>query len=138
MSVELVIAPPASGKTYQCIRRLQDALRQTSPGYARVVLPDRTQVQFFRLRLAQAGGALGAEIGTFGGLFNEILSRAGIDIPVTPDPMQIRLVRSAVETLHENGELIHYATLWQMTGFTLLVRDRIAELKRSLVSPEDF
>lgn len=104
----------------------------------RVVLPDRLQTTAFRRRLAEAGGAIGAQVGTFGDLYRDLLERSGRPIPVGSPPVVHRLVQAAIRQVDEAGELRYYAGLREMPGFALTLRDIFAELKRALVYPEVF
>jgi len=136
--VELLISTPASGKTDACIQRIRTLLLNQPFTPVRVVLPDRLQTASFRRRLAEAGGAIGMQIGTFGDLYRELLEMTGRAIPVASPPMLHRLVQAAVEQVHAAGDLQHYAGLRQTPGFSLALRDIFAELKRALVYPETF
>jgi len=100
------------------------------------VLPDRMQVSTFRRRIAQAGGALGVSVGTFGDLFQEILARAGQPVAVTPEPARQRILRLALRQLEANGELPFYEPIVGKPGFLTAVGEAIAELKRARVSPQ--
>src|SRR5512143_4115054 len=100
MPVELLIAPPASGKTATCIQRIRAMATGHPFAPVRVVLPDRLQAAAFRRRLAEAGGALGVQVGTFGDLYVELLDLASLSFPVASPPMLHRLVHTALEQVH--------------------------------------
>lgn len=138
MSVELLIAKPATGKTQACIQRIQAALREQPLKEVRVVVPDRLQAAAFRQRLAQAGGAIGAYVGTFGDLYRSILEKAERNIPLASSPLQHYILQEIVSGLTGSGDLNHYASLHNMPGFYMALRDVFAELKRSLVYPDQF
>jgi hypothetical protein len=61
MPVELLIAPPATGKTGDCIRRIRSLL-QEALAPVRVVLPDRLQVAAFGA--GWLGGRALGQVGT--------------------------------------------------------------------------
>ncbi|HEX7974581.1 MAG TPA: hypothetical protein VF498_09250, partial [Anaerolineales bacterium] len=138
MPAELLISPPATGKTDACIRRIRALLLERPFAPVRVVLPDRLQTAAVRRRLAEAGGAIGVQVGTFGDLYQELLELAGRPVPVASPPLVHRLVQAAVEQVHAAGLLQHYAGLRETPGFALALRDAFAELKRALVYPEVF
>ncbi len=138
MAVELIIAPPAAGKTAACIERIRRLLLRQPLAQVRVVLPDRLQTAAFKRRLAMEGGALGVRIGTFGNLYQELLDLARQPIPVAKPALVHRLALAALEGVYQAGGLQHYAGLRQAPGFGLALRDAFAELKRALVYPEDF
>ena len=87
MPIELLIAPPATGKTHACIERIQ-AVRQTNPlAQVWVVVPDSYQVLRFRAMLAEVGGSLGVQVGLFGNLYHAILDQAGFSFHPHPSPL---------------------------------------------------
>jgi hypothetical protein len=98
------------------------------------VLPDRLQAAYFRRRLAESGGALGAHVGRFGDLYKHILERAGNYVPVASNALLHRIVQETVDA----ESLVHYAPLRTLPDFILVLRDSFAELKRSLIYPEAF
>ncbi len=138
MPVELLISAPASGKTETCLRRIRALLLEQPFAPVRVVLPDRLQTAAFRRRLAEAGGAMGVQVGTFGDLYGELLELAGRSVPVASTSMVHRLVRSALEEVSLAGGLQYYAGLRETPGFALSLREAFAELKRALVYPENL
>ena len=138
MTAQLYIAPPAAGKTQFAIERLRSVLTDTPLATAWVIVPDRLQAAAFRQRLSDAGGAIGAHVGTFGDLYNEILERAGNPIPVTSDPTIYFLIRSVVEDLHQQGRLPYYSSIRNTPGFINVLKEHFAEFKRALIWPEEL
>ena len=138
MPVELLIAPPASGKTQTCIQRIQEVQSTNPLTKVWVVVPDRLQAAAFRRRLAVSGGALGTYVGTFPDLYHKILEDSGIFTPVASSPLLHRLVQETVDRAVEGGELIHYTPLQHFPGFISTLRESFSELMLSLVYPEDF
>jgi ATP-dependent helicase/DNAse subunit B len=103
-----------------------------------VILPNQAQVAAFRRGLAERGGALGVQSGTFYTFYGEILAQAGQPIPRLLNPVQHRLLRTIVDRLCEEGRLHHYAPLRDKPGFLRLLRALIRELKRARVRRDDF
>lgn len=134
MPIRLIISPPTTGKTQTCIDQILNVLKERPLSNVRVIVPDRLQAAYFRRRLSQSGGALGAYVGTFGDLYKNILERAGIYVPVASNALLHRIVQDVVDNAH----LTHYAPLRTLPGFFLALRDAFAELKRALIYPEDF
>jgi len=130
----ILLSPAAGGKTERLVRLLVADPQSIRPRWA--VLPDRTQVSTFRRRIAQAGGALGVSVGTFGDLYQEILARAGLPVAVTPGPARQRILRLALRQLEANQELPFYQPIVGTPGFLTAMGDVIAELKRARVLPE--
>ena len=138
MPIKILIAKPATGKTQSCIERIQSKLKLFPFTEIRVIVPDRLQAAAFRQRLALSGGALGAYVGTFGDLYRTILEKADRPVPIASSPLQHYILQEVVDKLASRGTLSHYAPLRNMPGFYMALRDSFAELKRSLVYPEQF
>lgn len=138
MPVELLVARPATGKTQNCIYKVQKTLSSSPLSSVWVVVPDRLQAAAFRRRLAEAGGAIGAHVGTFGDLYRSILEQTGNNVPIAAAPLLHFIIQEVVDNSFKMGDLVHYASLRTMPGFFLALRDSFAELKRSLIFPEQF
>jgi ATP-dependent helicase/nuclease subunit B len=136
MSVEYLLGPAASGKTHTCVDRVRAMLADRPLAEVWVVVPDRTKAISFRRRLASQGGALGATIGTFPDLFRELLARAGEFVPIAPEPVVHRMVRSAIDSLQAAGELPYYAPIRRTPGFIRAMAEHIAEFKRAMIPPD--
>lgn len=138
MTANLLISRPATGKTEYCIQKIRELHLHDRLSESWGLLPDRLQAAAFRQRLAQAGGAMGVHVGTFGDLYRHILECAGASVPVASTPLIHTIIQDAVDTLRRRSELVHYASLRSLPGFFQTLRDTFAELKRSLVYPEQF
>ncbi len=103
-----------------------------------VVVPDRMQAFAFNRRLAKAGGAIGVRVGTFGDLYTELLNRADLIFPVASEPIIHRLIMGAIHAVKAQGGLEAYAPIAEMPGFTHMLRNVFAELKRALVEPDEL
>ena len=138
MSVEYLLGPAASGKTRACIERVQSLLAKKKLASAWVVVPTRTSATSLRRRLAQSGGALGATVLRFSGLYDEIIARAGQFIPVADEAVVLRMVRAAIDALHADGILPYYAPIRRSPGFIRAMAEHIAEFKRAMLTPEQL
>ena len=138
MTTKLIVAPPATGKTQACIKRIQE-LRANEPlASVWVVVPDRLQASAFRRRVADCEGAIGTYVGTFGDLYKNILEHSQMHVPVASSPLLHRLIQEVVDLAVEQGGLPHFSPLQRMPGFILALRESFAELKRSLIYPDQF
>ena len=136
MPTHILIAPPAAGKTRAAVARVQAALREKPFARVWVVLPENLQIAAFQNRLAETGGALGVQVGTFQSLYRALLQEAGQAYPAVPRPLADRLVGAAIAEVHARGQLPHYAAIRHTPGFVRELRTRFAELKRALIFPE--
>lgn len=136
MTVEMIVAPPAAGKTEACIQKIVQVLQESPLAPVWVIVPGRLQTAAFRRRLATSGGTLGVYVGTFKDLYLHIIQTSGIFIPVASSALLFRLLQMTVdEAVHEN-EIPHFLPIHKTSGFILTLRDIFAELNRALVSPE--
>ncbi len=138
MTTELLLAPPACGKTETCIQKIRNLQSTRLLAKAWVLVPDRLQAAAFRRRLAASGGTLGTQVSRFEDLYQNILEQAGKFLPVTSFPLQQRIIQETVDRAVGNGELLKLAPLQFFPGFITTLRDIFSELQRGLVSPERF
>ena len=138
MTVDLLIAPPASGKTETCIQKIK-ATRASQPlAKVWVLVPERLQAGAFRRRLAASGGALGVQVGRFPDLLKNILEQAEIFPPLVSDPLKYRIIQDTVDMATAAGNLPYFSPLRTFPGFILSLMDAFAELKRAMITPAQF
>lgn len=138
MPVELILAPPAAGKTAACLQRIQ-SLRQSDPlAPMWVLVPDAQNAAYFRRRLARTGGGLGVNVGTFRALYTDLLEQNGQFTPVITPALEHRLVQGTVDAAFAAGELSHYAAIRTKPGFIAALQDIFSELRSAYVSPARF
>jgi len=138
MTIELLVAKPAAGKTETCLQRVLDTQTQTRLRQIWVVVPDRIQAGAFRRRLAEKGGALGVQVGRFADLFTYLLAQRSLLLATISLPLQNRLIRDAIQKAAQAGQLTHFAPIVHFPGLVTAMRDVIGELKQALVSPAAF
>ncbi|MAT43650.1 MAG: hypothetical protein CL609_15035 [Anaerolineaceae bacterium] len=138
MAVELLISPPASGKTESCIQRIKTIQKEHPLAKIRVVVPDRVQAAAFRKRLAIAGGSLGTQVGRFTDLYYSILQKSGNDMPLASSPLLHRLIQEIVNDAVNEGDLPYYQSISGFPGFILALQNSFAELKRAFIDSESF
>ena len=136
MTTHLLVAPPATGKTQACLEHLRAALNERPFAPAWVLVPDKTQADQMRARLAGTGTVLAARVATFSDLHLEILEKAGRALPVASSVMLHRLLQEVIRSLGQAGQMPYYGGISAKPGFLLEVQARTAELKRALVTPE--
>jgi len=131
MTVHLLVAPAAAGKTAYVASLVRDAARglRATP---RVVVPTHLQVRALRRRLAAQGGAIGVRVLTFDQLYAACLNAGGEAYTDLSEAVQYRLIRSLVDGLE------YYAPLVNRPGFSQSLEALINELKAARVHPEAF
>jgi len=136
MTTHLLVAPPATGKTQACLEHLRAALGERPFAPAWVLVPDKTQADQMRTRLAGTGTVLAAHVATFSDLHLEILEKAGRVLPMAGSVMLHRLLQEVIHGLGQAGMMTYYGGISALPGFLLEIQSRIGELKRALVTPE--
>jgi ATP-dependent helicase/nuclease subunit B len=138
VTVQLIISPPARGKTRRCAEIVYEHLAQHPMQTCWVVLPAGQHRMAFQRHLGDFGGAMGAQIGTFSSFNHALLARANCLVPVIPNDVLQRLVFSVIDSVYRESGLQYYGSMRAAPGFIAMLRDYFAELKRALVFPEDF
>lgn len=133
MSVQLYLAPAASGKTAYVLERVRE-MAQGLLSIPRLVVPSRLQVRACRRRLAEAGGAIGVRVLTFDSLYAECLNAAGEVYTRLSEPVQYRLIRAVVDSLG----LVYYQPLADRPGFIQVLQQLLGELKAARIWPDEF
>ena len=136
MSVRILLAPAAAGKTQYCIDLIHLARAEEPLAPIWVILPDAAQVRAFRRRLAQHGGAFNVHVVTFSTLYVELLALAGGALPRLDEPVLHRLLRAIVDELAADDRLPYYTPLQNKPGFFQALRTNIREFKRARIEPE--
>lgn len=138
MTIDLLLAPPASGKTAVCIERILAVHKEQPLAQVWVLVPNPQKAAYFKARLAAAGGGMGVRVGAFRNFYQEILEESGSFTPVITPALSHRLIQEAVREAFDAGELIHYAAIKDKPGFISVLRDAFAELRSALVQPAFF
>ena len=136
MRPQLLLSPPAAGKTQACIDRLRQVMNARPFCLAWVIVGGRSQATAFQRRLAASGGVLGARVATFQDFYLEILERSGRQVPLAENAMLHRMTVQLIGELRAAGHLPYFEPISAKPGFAPVLRDRIGELKRALVQPE--
>lgn len=134
----LLVAPPGVGKTHFCLEKIRATFQQSPFAPVWLIVRDRLQAAAYRKRLQQAGLALGVEVATFGDVFETVLTQSGSAIPVAEEPALRGLVRAVVDEVDGSGGLVHFNRLRQSPGFLSVLSERFAEMKRSLIWPDQL
>jgi ATP-dependent helicase/DNAse subunit B len=137
MPIQIVLAPPASGKTQYAVDQIRALLKQQQLQKIWVVVPERRQADAFRARLIAGGGMLGVSIGTFDNLCSELLLFSGQHQALAPQPLLHRVLRESLQTLAAQNSLGIFDTLRNMSGFSGLLHQHFHELQQAGVDPLD-
>ena len=138
MTTNLIIAPPAAGKTAACINQILAIHKEHPLDQVWVVVPNPQKAAYFKSRLAEAGGGMGVRVGAFRNFYQEILEENGSFVPVITPALSHRLIQETVRKAYAAGELTHYAAIKDKPGFLSVLRDAFAELRSAMVRPFAF
>ena len=138
MTTNLIIAPPAAGKTATCIDRILAIHKEKPLAQVWVVVPNSQKAAYFKKRLAEAGGSMGVKVGAFRNFYQEVLEENGWFTPVITPALSYRLIQETVDEAFSAGELRHYAAIKDKPGFLTILRDAFAELRSGMVRPLAF
>ncbi len=134
----LITGPAGSGKTAHCLRVCREALKEKSPGRVIYLVPGADAVRDTERSLLLGGdskGLIGSVVMDFVGLAFRILKEAG--------HFPLRRISSLEKTylIHlilRDIPLSFFGSAKAYDGFAEVVADLIAELKRGMISSEDF
>lgn len=138
MPINLLISPPASGKTHYCISRALEVKQNSPLAPVWIIVPDGYHAHSIRKQIAKAGGALGIQVLTPGSLYKEILETVSRPVPLAPPALLQQLTHKAIQELLGNGAIKFFKDICQTPGFVRAMLRRFEELKRGLVLPETF
>jgi len=138
MTIELLIAPAATGKTATCIDQIRAAQKENPLAQVWVLVPNQQTAAQFRARLAESGGGMGVRIGFFHHFYQEILEENGRFLPVISQALSHRLIQETVREVSTSGDLTHYDAIKEKPGFFSVLKDSFAELRSGLVEPAAF
>jgi ATP-dependent helicase/nuclease subunit B len=138
LSLHLLLAPAASGKTKYCITRIRELERENPLAPIWVIVPNGANGTAFRRRLGDAGGAIGVHVSTFYSLYSELLAQAERLVARLDEPILYRLLRDVAAELHTAGKLNFFANIHTTPGFARALHSSIQELKRARIMPDKF
>ena len=126
MCIQLLISPPATGKTSDTINRLCATLEEKPFAQVWVAVPDRWQANAYRRMIAETGITIGAHIGTFGDIYQEILDLRRTPYPIASGTIAYQLIRETVRELSVKGRIPHLDPIRDTPGFLNILQDRFA------------
>ena len=145
MTVSLITAPPAGGKTQYCIEKIL-GIRAADPfAPVRVIVSDKLQMAYWKRRLAavrgkngQAGGVIGLEVISFAKLAMQILEASA----ESPLPVQSRLdslcLAEAAGRAASERPFEYFGPILGKAGVLPLFEKTLRELQRRCILPEDL
>jgi len=130
MSLTLVLGPANSAKAAEVL----GAYRAAAPRGALLVVPTGLDREHYRHEVLADGAVLGGEVLTFPGLAREIARRAGYGGRVLAPLQRQRVLHGTIR----RADLEAIGASGASPGFAAAVGTLVAELERTLVTPQRF
>lgn len=138
MALEILVSPPATGKTHYCINRIKELLVSDDITEIWVIVPDQHNTRMFRQRLAGAGGCIGVNVGTFREVSTLILERLGKRGHYVSDLFVYDLIKRLLTQMESEDRIHHFKPIGGFPGFIHMLYGSFADLERGLVGPEQL
>ena len=139
MSIGLITAPPAGGKTRYCIDRV-NAVRELNPfAPIRVIVPDALALSYWKRALAAASKGrafIGVKISAFSKLCAELIYASDSAPELIPPRLDRLCVKKALETV--TPELSYFDTIAEKPGLLSELEKTFRELRQETVTPEQI
>lgn len=140
MSIQLIIAPPAGGKTRKCVEAIQKVTEKDPAAEIQVIVPDRLQRSEWQRRLGMAserGGFIGTRIQTFESLGRSILERARDPRMLISKTLNRLCVTKAIQIASTETPLEIFEPIKEMSGFVGNLLPAFMQMRQGLV-PSDY
>ncbi len=139
MSISLITAPPAGGKTRYCIDRVNAVREQNLFAPIRVIVPDALALSYWKRALAAASRGrafIGVKISAFSRLCAELISASDSAPELIPPRLDRLCVKKALETV--KPELRYFGTIAEKPGLLSELEKTFRELRQECVTPEQI
>lgn len=131
MSLQVLTAGAACGKTTEMLNRVRSELSTTELKKIWVVLPDRRQVNSYRAKLIDGGSILGVSFGLFSDISTEILMKSDQIQTPAASTMIHRIVLEIVQVHSQQGKLGELEVIKDKPGFIQLLHQKFTELMQA-------
>ena len=138
MALEILVSPPATGKTHYCLNRIKELLVSDDITEIWVIVPDLHHKRMFRQRLAEAGGCIGVNVGTFREVSTLILERLEKRSHFVSDLFIYDLIKRILVEMDRENRICHFKPISGFSGFVHMLYDVFTDLERGWVSPEQL
>ena len=148
-AVEIIRGPYRSRKTEWIIDELIDHCRLKPLIGATVLVPSQRYHMLFEKSVGQSlleesgmfplpiQGVVGLRVGTFYGLCQQVLRKAGAGFKIIPEKIRTVLVARVLNRLSDSGELTALKPIAGCLGTHLSILELIDEFERAALSPDD-
>ena len=142
MSIRILTASPAGGKTTYCIEAINRVRRQEPLAQIKVIVPDKQQMAFWKKILAlssvsgRCSGIIGTDVTSFSRLAMNILEKSGSSRKTIPGRLDMLCVKEAVSAASKKEPLSYFSPIRTKPGVTEVIAKAVHKLQRGCVLPE--
>ena len=144
LSIKILTAPPAGGKTTYCIEAIHQVRRQDPLAQIKVIVPDKQQMAYWKKRLALSSlsgrfsGFIGTDVTSFSRLAMNILEISGSSRRTIPGRLDMLCIKEAVSSASKKEPLAYFSPIRTKPGMTEVIAKAVHKLQRGCVLPEAF
>jgi len=137
MSLQFILGPPGSGKTYFCLQEIEAAIREENPTPLYYLVPEQFSLQSEKLLLANRAATTRVQVLSFNRLAYRLFALLGGPPGQVADDLGKTMVLRKV-LLEISEDLVYYARSSDKQGFVDSLATTITELNHYCVSTEDL
>lgn len=145
MSIQIIAAPPAGGKTNYCIEKISEIRNKDPFVKIQVIVSNKLQLYYWKKVLAehskkgtQQKGVIGTDVISFYKLAMNILESTTVSRKLISSHLNTLCLEKAIKRASEKNKLSYFEPIISKPGMLSLVNETISELQRNLIVPEQF
>ena len=136
MTIHILVAPPATGKTQTCLDIVKKTVQRNPLTQVWILVPDQIQANEMRSRLVRMGLILPAGLQLLAIFTRKFSNKKDVVYRWRGPSCSAGCYSKLSATCVQQGSSRIMDKICSMPGFQLEIRDRIAELKRALIMPD--
>ena len=144
MSIKILTASPAGGKTTYCIEAIRQLRTQDPLSQIKVIVPDKQQMAYWKKRLALSSvsghfsGFIGTDITSFSRLAMNILEKSGSVHKTISGRLDMLCVKEAVLSASKKEPLAYFNPIRTKPGVTEVIAEAVHKLQRGCIMPDEL
>ena len=136
MTIKLLIAPPAGGKTTWCLDHIRALRKQDALAEIQVLVPDRLQASGWKKRLSYPDGMIGTTVSTFQQFAHHLLEIVNDERLCIPPQLETLCIQAALRETESEATLAYFEPIKDTPGLISELQKAFAQMQHALVSPE--
>lgn len=145
MSIQIIVAPPAGGKTHYCIRKISEIREKDPFAKIQVVVSNKLQMNYWKKVLSLSSkrentqrGVIGTDVTSFSKLAMNIFEEISGSSKLISSHLNTLCLEKAIKRAEEKNLLSYFDPIVSKQGMLSLMNDTISELQRNRIVPEQF